>query len=124
MSDVSPTVGKRTKPTKHAGTGPKGAGAKGAANAAMLDRLLWRAGLAPAPLTASATAARASPRLALLVFGPRRLPELGRSAGATIRDFRESISGPLDEAGADTTETLQSITPLPQTRMQSPRRRG
>jgi sec-independent protein translocase protein TatA len=29
----------------------------------------------------------------LLVFGPKRLPELGRSLGSGIRGFRESIAG-------------------------------
>ena len=31
--------------------------------------------------------------IALLVFGPRRLPELGRNLGRGIRDFRQSVSG-------------------------------
>jgi sec-independent protein translocase protein TatA len=29
----------------------------------------------------------------LLVFGAKRLPEMGRSLGAGLRGFRESISG-------------------------------
>lgn len=31
--------------------------------------------------------------IALVVFGPKRLPELGRSLGKGIREFRGSISG-------------------------------
>jgi sec-independent protein translocase protein TatA len=31
--------------------------------------------------------------IALVVFGPKRLPELGRSLGSGIRGFRASISG-------------------------------
>ena len=31
--------------------------------------------------------------LALLLFGPQRLPEISRSMGKAIREFRESISG-------------------------------
>jgi len=31
--------------------------------------------------------------IALLVFGPRRLPELGRNLGRGVRDFRRSVSG-------------------------------
>jgi sec-independent protein translocase protein TatA len=31
--------------------------------------------------------------IALLVFGPKRLPELGRSTGRGIREFKQSISG-------------------------------
>lgn len=31
--------------------------------------------------------------IALVIFGPKRLPELGRSMGKGIREFRSSISG-------------------------------
>lgn len=31
--------------------------------------------------------------IALIVFGPKRLPELGRSLGKGIREFRSSVSG-------------------------------
>jgi sec-independent protein translocase protein TatA len=30
--------------------------------------------------------------IALIIFGPRRLPELGRSLGTAIRDFRQSLA--------------------------------
>jgi sec-independent protein translocase protein TatA len=29
----------------------------------------------------------------LLIFGPKRLPEMGRSMGRGMREFKESISG-------------------------------
>jgi len=35
--------------------------------------------------------------IALVVFGPKRLPELGRSLGKGIREFRGSISGNDDD---------------------------
>lgn len=35
--------------------------------------------------------------IALIIFGPRRLPELGRSLGKGLREFRSSISGKDDE---------------------------
>ncbi|HXR29925.1 MAG TPA: twin-arginine translocase TatA/TatE family subunit [Solirubrobacterales bacterium] len=35
--------------------------------------------------------------IALVVFGPKRLPELGRSLGRGIREFRGSVSGDSDE---------------------------
>jgi sec-independent protein translocase protein TatA len=35
--------------------------------------------------------------IALIIFGPKRLPELGRSMGRGIREFRHSISGNDDE---------------------------
>jgi len=31
--------------------------------------------------------------LALIIFGPKRLPELGRSLGKGIREFRGSLGG-------------------------------
>ncbi len=34
--------------------------------------------------------------IALLVFGPKRLPELGHSLGRGIREFKGSISGEND----------------------------
>ena len=35
--------------------------------------------------------------IALVIFGPKRLPELGRSMGKGIREFRGSISGKNDD---------------------------
>jgi len=35
--------------------------------------------------------------IALLVFGPKRLPELGRSLGKGIREFKGSITGEHDD---------------------------
>jgi sec-independent protein translocase protein TatA len=35
--------------------------------------------------------------IALIVFGPKRLPELGRSLGRGIREFRGSLGGENDE---------------------------
>jgi sec-independent protein translocase protein TatA len=35
--------------------------------------------------------------IALLLFGPKRLPELGKSLGAGIKSFRRSVSGKDDE---------------------------
>jgi sec-independent protein translocase protein TatA len=35
--------------------------------------------------------------IALVVFGPKRLPELGRSLGRGIREFRGSLSGDRED---------------------------
>jgi sec-independent protein translocase protein TatA len=39
--------------------------------------------------------------IALVVFGPKRLPELGRSLGKGIREFRGSISDRHDDDDED-----------------------
>lgn len=53
--------------------------------------------------------------IALLVLGPKRLPEVGRSLGRTMRDFRSAISG--DETHEQTiTETAEPVVaPTPST---------
>jgi sec-independent protein translocase protein TatA len=33
----------------------------------------------------------------LLIFGPKRLPEMGRSLGKGMREFKDSISGNRDD---------------------------
>ena len=35
--------------------------------------------------------------VALVIFGPKKLPELGRGVGSGIRDFRKGLSGETDE---------------------------
>ena len=35
--------------------------------------------------------------IALLIFGPKKLPELARSTGKAINEFRKASSGMLDE---------------------------
>ena len=35
--------------------------------------------------------------IALIVFGPKKLPDLGRSLGKGLREFKGSISGDDDE---------------------------
>ena len=35
--------------------------------------------------------------IALLVLGPKKLPEVGRSVGRGMREFKESLSGGNDE---------------------------
>lgn len=35
--------------------------------------------------------------IALVIFGPKRLPELGKSLGSGLREFKASISGDNDD---------------------------
>jgi sec-independent protein translocase protein TatA len=37
----------------------------------------------------------------LLVFGPKRVPEIGRQLGRGMREFKQSITGADDEAQSD-----------------------
>jgi sec-independent protein translocase protein TatA len=39
--------------------------------------------------------------IVLLVFGPKRLPEMGRSLGKGMREFKNSITGKDEEAPAE-----------------------
>jgi sec-independent protein translocase protein TatA len=39
--------------------------------------------------------------IALVIFGPKRLPELGKSVGKGIREFRSSVSGSADDDDED-----------------------
>jgi sec-independent protein translocase protein TatA len=43
--------------------------------------------------------------VALLVFGPKRLPEMGRSLGKGMREFKESVTGKDEEPPAELTAT-------------------
>src|SRR6266576_6620704 len=47
--------------------------------------------------------------LALLLFGAKRLPEIGRSLGRGMREFKDSIAGKDDDD--ETPELTQSTTP-------------
>jgi sec-independent protein translocase protein TatA len=35
--------------------------------------------------------------IALLIFGPKRLPELGRTMGKGMKEFRNSVTGKSDD---------------------------
>ena len=48
----------------------------------------------------------------LLVFGPKRLPEMGRSLGKGMREFKDSVTGKDDTpALPPASETTASPTP-------------
>jgi sec-independent protein translocase protein TatA len=44
--------------------------------------------------------------IALIVFGPKRLPELGRSLGKGIREFKGSVTGETDDEPAGQPEIV------------------
>ncbi|AFD26279.1 twin-arginine translocase TatA/TatE family subunit [Deinococcus gobiensis] len=41
--------------------------------------------------------------VALVIFGPRKLPELGKTLGSTLREFRRHTSQLTDDLRAETT---------------------
>jgi sec-independent protein translocase protein TatA len=55
--------------------------------------------------------------LLLLVFGAKRLPEMGRSLGSGMREFKDAISGGDKPA---ISQTVQQPAPVVQTPVASP----
>jgi sec-independent protein translocase protein TatA len=47
--------------------------------------------------------------IALIVFGPKKLPDLGRSLGSGMREFKNSVTG-----GPDRDELSHADEPTPQ----------
>jgi len=46
--------------------------------------------------------------IAALIFGPKKIPELGRSLGQTLRGFKEELGGSEDaETGAEGAEEAE-----------------
>jgi sec-independent protein translocase protein TatA len=58
--------------------------------------------------------------IALLVFGPKRLPELGKSVGKGIREFKGSISGDDDDEKPDEKTQIAAADPTPPPPAQAP----
>jgi sec-independent protein translocase protein TatA len=53
----------------------------------------------------------------LLIFGAKRLPEIGRSLGSGMREFKQSVTG---EAGSQHTALPPAQQPPPQTAAPAP----
>lgn len=47
--------------------------------------------------------------LALIVFGPNKLPEIGRAFGKSIREFKNATSGIADDIRKDITEDIKEV---------------
>jgi sec-independent protein translocase protein TatA len=50
----------------------------------------------------------------LVVFGPKRLPELGRSLGRGMREFKDSVSGDHKDEHPPAPEHEIGRSPLPE----------
>jgi sec-independent protein translocase protein TatA len=55
----------------------------------------------------------------LLVFGARRLPEMGRSLGSGLREFKQSISGELSQPALPAGSEQQQPAPVQAEQQQS-----
>lgn len=49
----------------------------------------------------------------LLLFGAKRLPELGRSLGSGMKEFKDSVTGKDDGSEANRTELERGEQPQP-----------
>ena len=52
--------------------------------------------------------------LGLLLFGPKKLPELGRALGQTLREFKEGAAGVMKSAEQDAPQQpapVQQVAP-------------
>ncbi|GGB71612.1 twin-arginine translocase TatA/TatE family subunit [Fictibacillus barbaricus] len=45
--------------------------------------------------------------VALVMFGPKKLPELGKAAGKTLREFKNATKGIMDEDDDNKKESEQ-----------------
>jgi sec-independent protein translocase protein TatA len=50
--------------------------------------------------------------IALIIFGPKRLPELGRGVGGGMREFKQSITGREALAAETETETTKDASSI------------
>jgi sec-independent protein translocase protein TatA len=48
--------------------------------------------------------------IVLLIFGPKRLPDLGRSLGRGMREFKDSVTGKDDDKAIEPGETTTAAT--------------
>ncbi|MGB3951565.1 MAG: twin-arginine translocase TatA/TatE family subunit, partial [Solirubrobacterales bacterium] len=53
--------------------------------------------------------------IALIIFGPKKLPELGRGLGGGMREFKHSVTGALPSAGRPGSEPAREPEPARET---------
>jgi sec-independent protein translocase protein TatA len=60
--------------------------------------------------------------LAILLFGGRKLPELGKGLGEGLRGFKEGMKGITDDtkAAVKTEESAHAVTPKPDETVKPP----
>lgn len=55
----------------------------------------------------------------LLIFGPRRLPDLGHSIGRTLKNFKDGMNGLNDSTNEDKAKTSTGAAPRIETTAQA-----
>lgn len=48
--------------------------------------------------------------MAIVVFGPKKLPEIGKSFGKSLKEFRDATSGRPDSTDRDNNQNVQTFT--------------
>ncbi|MFU0791110.1 twin-arginine translocase TatA/TatE family subunit [Cerasibacillus sp. JNUCC 74] len=48
--------------------------------------------------------------IALVIFGPKKLPEIGKAAGQTLREFKKSANDLTSDAKEEINETKKIIS--------------
>jgi len=57
--------------------------------------------------------------IALVVFGPKRIPEMGRSVGRGMREFKQSLTGERDHDDDEEAPALAAAVAAPASKAQS-----
>ena len=47
--------------------------------------------------------------LALIIFGPKKLPELGRAVGSTLKEFKRSAKDLVDDDDDDVAKSAEKV---------------
>jgi sec-independent protein translocase protein TatA len=52
--------------------------------------------------------------IVIVLFGGKKLPELGKGLGEGLRGFKDGMKGVTDEMNNKPTETTHAVTPKPE----------
>lgn len=47
--------------------------------------------------------------VALVIFGPKKLPELGRAAGKTLKEFKEGTKGLIEDIDSEKKDNIKKL---------------
>lgn len=51
--------------------------------------------------------------IALVVFGPKKLPEIGRAFGQTLKEFKKSAKGITDDIDEEKKPQIKEVNDVP-----------